>query len=227
MGTATPTAVLPMLHSGDHLTFDEFVERAARSPYKHAELIQGIVFVAPAQRYRFHGEPLSFVLTLLTLYMVETPGVQVLNQLTVKLDQKNGPEPDIYLRLPESHGGQCRVNDEGYLEGAPELVIEVAASSVSYDLFEKKAMYEAAGVKEYLVWRAEEEEIDCFELVDGSFRPHFPEDGIWESRTFQGLRLDLNAFLKYDLKRARSLLEEGLRSDAHRLFCASLEKASS
>jgi Uma2 family endonuclease len=38
------------------------------------------------------------------------------------------------LRLEESVGGNSRISEDDYLEGAPELIVEIASSSSSYDL---------------------------------------------------------------------------------------------
>ncbi len=63
-------------------------------------------------------------------YSVVTPGVKVADNATVRLDMDNEPQPEALLRLEK---GQSRVSDDGYVEGAPELRVEVAASSASYD----------------------------------------------------------------------------------------------
>ena len=39
-----------------------------------------------------------------------------------------------------------------YVEGAPEFLAEISASTVSIDLGDQKAAYERNGVQEYLVW---------------------------------------------------------------------------
>ncbi len=53
-------------------------------------------------------------------------------------------------------GGQSQLDEDNYLEGAPELVAEVAASIASIDLHDKKRIYRRNGVQEYIVggcWR--------------------------------------------------------------------------
>jgi hypothetical protein len=65
---------------------------------------------------------------------------------TVRLDLDNEPQPDLLLGLPIAAGGALRLStDGGYFEGPPELVIEVAASSTSYDLNQKKGAYRRNG----------------------------------------------------------------------------------
>ena len=56
------------------------------------------------------------------------------------------------------------MDDGGYIVGAVELAVEVAASSASYDLNDKLGVYRRNGVREYVVWRAEDGEVDWFIL---------------------------------------------------------------
>ena len=61
-------------------------------------------------------------------------------------------------------GGQSRVTADGYVEGAPELVAEVSASSVSFDSNDKLEVYGRHGVKEYIVWLVLDRAVDWFFL---------------------------------------------------------------
>uniref|UniRef100_UPI000312C783 Uma2 family endonuclease n=1 Tax=Dactylococcopsis salina TaxID=292566 RepID=UPI000312C783 len=79
-----------------------------------------------------------------------TPAVMLGDNATVRLDLDNEPQPDGLLRLEESAGGRSRISEDDYIEGAPELVFEVTASTVSYDLHDKKQVYRRNGVQEYL-----------------------------------------------------------------------------
>ncbi|HAG80869.1 MAG TPA: hypothetical protein DCL61_06780, partial [Cyanobacteria bacterium UBA12227] len=53
---------------------------------------------------------------------------------TVRLDADNEPQPDALLRIEPEVGGNSSISEDDYIEGAPELIVEVAASSASYDL---------------------------------------------------------------------------------------------
>ena len=116
---------------------------------------------------------------------------------TVRLDEDNEPQPDAVLfRL----GGNAQIDDDGYIMGAPELVVEIAASTVSYDLHAKKRVYERNGVKEYIVWRTLDQEIDWFILENGKYVRLTPDDaGVMHSREFEGLRLNVKAILNGDM----------------------------
>ena len=72
-------------------------------------------------------------------------------------------------------GGQSRVSDDDYLEGAPELIVEIAASSATYDLHDKLRVYRRNGVREYVVWRVHDRQIDWFVLADEEYRRLEPD----------------------------------------------------
>src|SRR5581483_3423435 len=104
-----------------------------------------------------------------------TPGVDLADNTTVRLDFDNEPQPDALLRLEPGVGGRSSVSEDDYLEGAPELIVEVAASSASYDLHEKLRAYRRNGVQEYVVWRVYDQQIDWFQLLDGEYVPLMPD----------------------------------------------------
>ena len=97
------------------------------------------------------------------------------------MDRDNEPQPDVLLRIDALAGGQSSVSADDYIEGAPELVAEVAASSAAYDLHEKLHVYRRNGVREYIVWRVHDKAIDWFVLVDDEFQPLSPTEGVYES----------------------------------------------
>ncbi len=143
---------------------------------------------------------------------------------TLRLDLDNEPQPDGYLRLLPECGGQARLVD-GYVVGAPELIVEVAASSVSYDLHDKLHAYRRNGVCEYLVWRVWDAVVDWFVLRGGRFEPLPLVDGIYKSEVFPGLWLEPAAVLRGDPARVLHVLQQGLCSPEHAAFAARLETA--
>ncbi len=135
--SAKPT-VTPPLESGDRLTRPEFERRYAVAPVTQAELIEGVAYVASPLRFQQHAEPHSRLSTWLGTYVAYTPGTRSGIEPTVRLDLDNEPQPDLVLLVDESAEGQTRVDADGYLAGAPELVLEIAASSAAIDLGAKK-----------------------------------------------------------------------------------------
>ena len=210
---------IPVLENGDRLTRCEFERRyAARPDVEKAELIEGIVYM-PSPVRLVHSGPHAMIQTVCLVYTAYTPGVRGHDNATVRLDLDNEPQPDVLLFIDEEAGGQSRVSEDGYLEGAPELVVEVAAGSASIDMHDKLRVYRRNGVREYVVWRTLEQCIDWFELSDGEYRPLPPDgDGVIHSRVFPGLQVDAAALLKGDLAGALAKLHEGVETIEHRRF---------
>ncbi|HET6381781.1 MAG TPA: Uma2 family endonuclease [Armatimonadota bacterium] len=214
----------PPLESGDRLSRAEFERRYIAHPeIKKAELVEGVVYVSSPIRVKQHGYPHALIVTWLGVYAAATPGTMVAGNATVRLDNENEPQPDAFLRLEPEHGGTSRVSEDDYLEGPPDLVVEVAASSASYDLNDKLRAYQRNGVREYLVLQMYERRADWFVLRDGVFEPLMPdESGILRSTIFPGLWLKSESIWTGDLAAMLSTLQEGLASPEHVEFAARL-----
>ena len=114
---------------------------------------------------------------------------------------------------------------EGYIEGAPELIVEVAALSVSYDLHNKLNAYRRNGVREYVVWRVADGAIDVFVLQSGRFEKQSPNaDGVLQSTVFPGLWLDAVAMTEGNLTRVLEVLQRGIASAEHNAFVAQINE---
>lgn len=206
---------IPPLEQGDVLTRDEFERRYEAMPWlKKAELIDGVVHLGAAV-YDPHAAAHAQLMVLLGTYSAYTPGTACRDNATVHLDVSNVPQPDALVRIES--GGQSRVDK--CIEGPPELVAEVAATSASRDLHSKLSVYRRHGVREYLVWRVLEQEIDWFRWEQGEYQ-RLPGDerGILRSRELPGLWLDRPSLLRGDMPAALAVLHEGLASSEHADF---------
>jgi Uma2 family endonuclease len=140
---------------------------------------------------------------------------------TVRLDFENEPQPDALLRLEPTLGGQSRPSEDDYLDGPPELIVEIAASSAAYDLHDKRRVYARNGVQEYLVVQMYEQLIEWFVLREGVYETLTPDEkGLLRSEVFPGLWLDTAAFWEGDLSKMLVVLQEGLASPEHATFVA-------
>lgn len=218
----TTSPRIPELCAGDRLTRDEFERRYDAMPHlKKAELIEGMVYVASPVNLMRHGQPHGVMVFWLHCYRGATPGLICGDNSTVRLDQDNVPQPDLLLCLPERVGGQAKVLADGNLEGPPELVVEVAASSVSYDLHQKFHAYRRSGVLEYLVHRVDDAEVDWFLLERGTYRrQEIGADGTLRSRVFPGLWLDVAALLRQDESALQATVRRGCATPEHAAFAA-------
>lgn len=194
---ATMKAIPELLESGDRLTRREFHRRyCARPDIKKAELVLGVVYVASPLRSDVHGEPHGLVALWAGAYAMRHPDVRVSIDPTLILSDESEVQPDIVQFREPAQGSALHRTTDGYLEGAPEFVMEIAASSASYDLHDKLEAYRLAGVPEYVVWRVIDEQFDWFRLRDGAYvRVELNADGVIESTSFPGLRLSIPAMV--------------------------------
>ena len=193
---ATRTAA-PTLAEGDRMDREEFHRRYLLRPDLHrVELIEGVVHMPMPISWTDHADPHKFMVTWAGIYEARHPGIKAGTPASVFLDGRNQPEPDALL-FSKASG---ILGADGYLHGAPEVVIEIANSTLTRDLREKKDAYERNGVREYIVWRVQDYAIDWFQLRNGRFERREPDaDGIIESEVFPGLRLNVTKALEGDL----------------------------
>ena len=215
---------IPELENGDRLRQVEFERRFDAMPeLKKAELIKGVVYMASPVRRKKHGNPHLLITTWIGSYLAATPGTDAADNSSVRVDEDNMPQPDADLRVEEECGGQSYIDKDDYLQNVPELVLEVAASTASYDLHDKLEMYLLHGAKEYLVWRVLDKEIDWFVSQEGTYSKLLPDtQGVIASTVFPGLRLAVNAMLAGDLATVLAELQKGIASDEHQAFVAAL-----
>lgn len=210
----------PPLEGGDHLTRCEFERRYKAGPNnRKAELIEGVVYMSSPVRAKSHAGPHGQMITWLGVYCATTLGLQLCDNATVRLDLENEVQPDALLRLEPAAGGHSRISEDDYIEGPPELIVEIAASSASYDLHDKLRVYRRNGVQEYLVWQVYDKRIDWFALSEGEYHSLTPDtNGILDSRVFPGLRLAAPALLEGDLANVLDELQKGLATAEHTTF---------
>ena len=174
----------------DRATFLALYEQTA--PDVKAELIGGVVHMGSPVGY-LHGDVCLLAGHWLSHYSIRTPGVSGSLDATTVLDDLGVPQPDLSLRILPEYGGQTHYTGK-LIAGAPELVMEVADSSRSVDLGEKRADYERAEVLEYVVVALDPGEVfwyvrrgarlaapDCL-LIPTASTGHFVFPGLWPAR---------------------------------------------
>jgi len=214
------------LQDGERISRDEFDRRAEAMPgVRGIELIEGVVHVTPRIRFFGHSNEHGMLTTILGMYRFATPGVRFGPPASIRLDPANAPEPDAVLFIDPSRGGGARY-DGGYLAGSPELVAEVAFTTTARDLNLKMPVYEHHGIREYVVWRVEDGELDWFALRDGCYQLLAADaGGVVRSEAFPGLRLDIPAMLADVPTKVEAVLREGLASPEHAAFVVKLQQA--
>lgn len=214
---------LPPLENGDRLNQKTFHARYEAMPEGcRAELIGGIVYLRSRIRMT-HGRVHALVTRWLGEYEEAEAGIEALTSVTNILGPESEPEPDACLRILPESGGQTWEDKDLYLNGAPELLAEVAWAMESIDLHNKKLDYEKAGVREYVVVALRMNRVFWFVRRRGKFK-ELPagSDGILRSQVFPGLWLDPSALIRGDRKRLLAVLRAGLASPEHASFVAKL-----
>lgn len=206
---------LPRLEAGDHLDQPTFHARYEAMPSSfRAELVEGVVIV-PSPLLTNHGRIHALIMCWLVVYQSRTPGAVALDNATTILSDENEPQPDGALILSPACSGQTH-DHEGYTAGPPELIVEVASTSASYDLHSKFRVYESSGVKEYVVVVLHEKRVHWFVLDNGKF-VEYPADeqNIARSTIFPGLWLDVPALFAGDAAKLLATLDLGLATPEH------------
>ena len=127
------------------------------------------------------------------------------------------------MRIEPERGGACYINEENYLTGPPELVVEVAKSSRPFDLGGKRHDYERAGVKEYIVVAIDPSEVHWHVRRGDKLEQHPPRSRRdLPLAAFPGLWLDPVALLKGDIEGVIAALDRGLATPEHAAFVARL-----
>ncbi|OKH31202.1 hypothetical protein NIES2119_29405 [[Phormidium ambiguum] IAM M-71] len=222
--TPSQQEIIPFLVNGDKLNRYEFERRYNATPnLKKAELIEGIVYMAAALRFKSHSQPHGLIVGWLSNYVAVTPEVELGVEPTVRLDLDNEPQPDVVLLITPEAGGQTRLSEDDYIEGAPELVVEIAASSAAIDLHAKKQAYRRNGVKEYIVWQVLDRKLSWFYLEQGEYLELLPDNnGILQSQFFPGLWLAVADLLAGNMQQVLTVLQAGLRSPEYLAFTQKL-----
>jgi hypothetical protein len=98
-------------------------------------------------------------------------------------------------------------------------VAEIASSSASYDLNAKLNVYRRNGVREYVVWRVLDREIDWLTLREGRYEQlHRDASGPYKSEVFPGLWLEPAAMMRGELAGVLDTLRQGLATSEHADF---------
>ncbi len=220
----SPVAQPPLLVTGERMRLKEFLRRWEELPeLKNAELIDGVVYV-PSPVSLEHGSLDTMTHWWLAQYAHATPGCRAGNNSTW-LMRGSAPQPDAFLRILPSHGGQSR-NRRQYGAGAPELAVEICLTSTEVDFGPKLRLYQRAGVREYITVEMFGERIVWRMLESGIYvNQETPADGILRSQVFPGLWLDAAAFWADDGAKMLAALNAGLASEEHQQFVARLAAA--
>ncbi|MBD2353352.1 Uma2 family endonuclease [Tolypothrix sp. FACHB-123] len=215
--------ILP-LENGERLSRCEFERRYQTMPkHKKAELIEGVVYLESPLSFLSYVEAQTNLIDWLWNYRIATPGIKLGTEPKVRLDQDNEPQPDAVLFINQNLGGKSQLTEDDYIEGAPELVVEIAANSESDNLHNKEKVYRRNGIQEYIVWYILDNRLDWFHLSKNEYVPLKPnEDGILRSQVMPGLWLAISALIAGNMSHVMTALKAGLNSPEYTNFVTRL-----
>lgn len=171
------------------LTVDDFAvlhDAGALAAHGRVELIEGVIVeMSPQQRpHSFAKNELTYRLRR-ALEEIGSP-YTAQSEPTVAIDRHNAPEPEIVVTNAPRGDGYTPV-------GSIALVIEVAATTLRYDLSSKRRLYADAGLPEYWVIDVHARQIHQFWAVnEGTYAQTriVPLGGELRSATMADLAID-------------------------------------
>ena len=178
------------------------VTRTRRGPYTYAdylltpddvryELIEGELIMAPAPIPRRQLISVYFVMFLAPFVRNNGLGWIFSAPIDVHLSDTNLLQPDIIFVSDERE----RIIGETNIQGAPDLVIEIASTRTrTLDRTVKRELYERFGVLEYWMVDHVAETVEVLRLENGRFVTigHYTRADSITTPLLPGLAIDLN-----------------------------------
>jgi Uma2 family endonuclease len=147
------------IRTGPH-TFDDFCALVRED--QKADLIDGVIYMASPENTDAN-ELFMWLGGVMDLYAEEKDLGKVYgSRVACRLDEKNGPEPDlVFVRKKRLH----KVH-RGFIEGPPDLAVEIVSpDSVERDYKKKRTLYEQARIPEYWIIDEIEETVTLLRLT--------------------------------------------------------------
>ena len=156
----------PQLRAGARMSLEEFL--ALGETDERLELIDGALYImsTPTKDHQFL---LARLIVYFELYLdAFTPApAEVYQDITTILspELQRVVEPDLVVIL----GGRNDIGGLIYVEGVPDIVVEILSSDRSHDLVRKRQIYAEAGVREYWILDPRYDTVALLELRGGVY----------------------------------------------------------
>ena len=129
-------------------------------------LVDGELFVSPAPTIR-HQRVVIEIIRKLGNHVDTHGGVVLTAPCAVRPSDRDVPEPDV-LYVAAGHLDRL---GERYIEGPPDLVVEVSSpSTLRLDLVYKRRLYERFAVPEYWFVDLDADRVEVYVLRDGHYQ---------------------------------------------------------
>ena len=137
------------------MTFVEQIPKTALDVFRLlpegtlCEVIDNVLYRSPAPKYN-HQRLTGLIYSRLVNHIEkESSGEVITSPFDVYLENLlSAVQPDV---LYISNENRSILKEDGYIHGAPDLIVEVLSIDIKRDKVQKKSLYERAGVKEYFI----------------------------------------------------------------------------
>ena len=190
------------LRSGIKMSLDEFL--ALGETDGKWELDDGVLYIM-ASGTRDHQFLMFQIARHLADYLdgFEQPPAHFYHEMTTILSRElqRAPEPDIVI-IREGRPG---ILDGRWVEGAPDLAVEILSTDRSRDLVRKRQIYAEAGVLEYWPIDPHNDTVTQLELRDGEYveRAVLGADDTLTTPLLPGLSIPLSEIFHHRRRPAR------------------------
>jgi Uma2 family endonuclease len=119
-------------------------------------------------------------------------GEIVLSPSAIHLDDENVPEPDLFW--VSGSDSLCKLGEDDFWHGAPDLIVEVLLPSTArYDKDYKFKLYQKYGVREYWIVDPVHQYIEVFSLENKKFKQLgvYQADHSFESPVLNNQKVEL------------------------------------
>lgn len=168
-------------HRPGAFTYEDYRERVADG--QKADLIDGVIYMASPDNTDA-GEFFVWLMRVIHDFMDHHDLGKIYgSRVTLRLDDKNGPEPDLAVVLKENSG---RV-ERRHILGPCDLAVEIVSpESVERDYVKKRELYERFGVPEYWIMDDEMGRITLLRLGPKGYTEARARRGVFTSKVLPG-----------------------------------------
>ena len=163
------------------------------------ELADGELYRMPPPTYD-HQNLIDFLVSMINLFQMElvAPIGCAVSGIGIALSDQRSPTPDmVYLRAERAH-----LIQGSFVEGIPDIVVEVLSRDRARDLVTKRRWYAEAGIPEYWILDPANDALSVLELHGDAYteRAALGRGNILTAPTIPGFRLQLEKLFNNPLR---------------------------
>ena len=184
------------LRSGIEMSLDEFLSLGETDG--KWELDDGVLYIMPSgtRDHQFLGlEFCRYILNYIDSF--EQPPAHIYQEMTTILswELQRAPAPDVVI----VRDGRRGVLEGRWVEGAPDIAIEILSTDRNRDLVRKRQIYAEAGILEYWPIDPRNDTVTQLELHDGEYveRAVLGADDTLTTPLFPGLSIPLAEIFRH------------------------------